>query len=276
MPPVEARERGAGYAGRESVSTRNPHTAAKPIANLSKHLKELARLPLEDRIVGQWKAALGCPLSDEAKSQFCIHAAGKTFNLADVRLWTAHHSRGKIEEKDTGKIHLEFFFDGSPSELEGKEDEFTKAFENMIESQLREVRVAEFRKKLTARRRGHRGGGGVEDGAEGEEGDSEWRSFLKKPIPASDFTIRSMREAGCMLRFLVCQTSLSISASELLGQFCFQEQFPIDGMMQECAVSTKPLPRWVYGMLACSGGFTMITILAWWQVVKASIAPGDI
>ena len=59
-----------------------------------------------------------------------------------------------------------------------------------------------------------------------------------------------------MLRFLVCQTSISISASEalealesasrqVLGQIAFQEHFPIDGIAQEPSKSTKPLPRWV-------------------------------
>jgi len=77
-----------------------------------------------------------------------------------------------------------------------------------------------------------------------------------------------------MLRFLVCQTSLSVSASEVLGQIAFQEHFPIDGVAQEPSKSTKPLPRWVYGLFVCTGGLTTITILAWWQVVRQVTASG--
>eukprot|EP00933_Yihiella_yeosuensis_P022936 TRINITY_DN17950_c0_g2_i4.p1 TRINITY_DN17950_c0_g2~~TRINITY_DN17950_c0_g2_i4.p1 ORF type:complete len:269 (+),score=61.30 TRINITY_DN17950_c0_g2_i4:106-912(+) len=241
------------YHGRESTATRNPHAATKVVS-----AKELAKLSPEDRVLAQWRAASGNPISDEAKTQFCIHALGKTYTLADVRLWKEHHnSQGAAKA-----IYLEFFFDGSPEELGDQQEVFTKAFETMIEQQLQEQRVAEFREKLARRRRG--GGGGEET----EGGDEDWRSFLKKPIPATELSVRSLREAGCMLRFLVCQTSLSISASEVLGQITFQEHFPIDGVEQEPSKSTKPLPRWVYGLAVCTVGMTLITITAWYQVVK--------
>eukprot|EP00439_Symbiodinium_sp_Y106_P016213 s6363_g2.t1 len=88
---------------------------------------------------------------------------------------------------------------------------FKKAFENMIEQQLQEVRLTEFRQRLAARKRGK------QEVSEGGEDDDQWigKSYLKRPVPATELSIRSIREAGCMLRFLVCQTSLSVSASEV-------------------------------------------------------------
>jgi len=230
----------------------------------------------EKRVLAQWNAAYGCPLSDEAKAQFRIHAVGLTFKLADVRLWTNHYQQKKADEN--GTIFLEFFFDGSPEELGDQEDEFKRAFETMIEQQLQEVRLKEFRKRLTARRRGRgsHNSGRSEDGVEGGGGeigsdDGEWREYLQKPVPATELSIRSLREAGCMLRFLVCQTSLSVSASEVLGQIAFQEHFPIDGVAQEPSKSTMPMPKWVYGLAVCTVGVTVITICAWWQIVKVAL-----
>eukprot|EP00429_Kryptoperidinium_foliaceum_P018252 CAMPEP_0176044606 /NCGR_PEP_ID=MMETSP0120_2-20121206/22139_1 /TAXON_ID=160619 /ORGANISM="Kryptoperidinium foliaceum, Strain CCMP 1326" /LENGTH=281 /DNA_ID=CAMNT_0017378011 /DNA_START=67 /DNA_END=912 /DNA_ORIENTATION=- len=267
----------AVYAGRESVSTRNPHSAAISPAELT---KALAKLSPEERILGQWRAAYGCPVSDEAKAQFCIHAVGRTFRLSDVRLWKEHHPLGK-DASNNGTVYLEFFYDGTASELEGHQDEFTKAFEQMIDAQLQERRVVEFRKKLTARRRAGRGVGSASNDldtafAGDDVTDQDWRDYLRKPVPPSEFSIRSFREAGCMLLFLVCQTSLSLSASEVLGQIAFQEHFPIDGKPQEPSKSDKPLPRWVYGMAACTAGMTVVTIYAWWQVVRqVALVGGD-
>lgn len=255
------------YKGRQSTSTRNPHAAAKPVP-----LSELAKLSNDDRIFRQWQAARGCPISDEAKSLFCVQALGQTYTLSDVRLW------GNNKKAD-GLIYLEFFFDGSPEEFVGREDEFKKAFETMVENQLQEVRRSEFKKKLTARRRGvGRKQAEGNDEAAGEDGgsfyydgnDPDWKNFLKTPVPETNLSMRSMREAGCMLRFLVCQTSISVSAAEVLGQITFQEHFPVDGVIQE-SKSTKPLPRWVYGLGCCTMTFTVLSVVAWTKVVSSAI-----
>jgi hypothetical protein len=259
--------RASNYNGRESTSTRNPHAAAKPLPPV----KDLAKLSNEERVMRQWQAAHGCPISDEAKAQICVHALGRTYTLADVRLW--QNQPWQIQKGDV-TVCLEFFFDGSPDEFAGKEDEFKKAFETMVEGQLQEVRRAEFRKKLTARKRGGRKADG-EDGLEGGGGlydidDSEWRKYLKSPLPATNLCIRSMREAGCMLRFLVCQTSISTSAAEVLGQIAFQEHFPVDGVIQE-SKSTKPLPKWVYAVGCCTMTFTVVSLMAWAKVVQTAV-----
>lgn len=250
MTTEDAKQR-AAYSGRQSTSTRNPHTASKAL-----DAKALAKLSVEDRVLAQWRAACGCPISDEAKTQFCIQCLGKTFNLADVRLWQ-HRTPGK---GDQAAVYLEFFFDGSPDEIRDQEEVFKKAFESMIETQLQEQRLTQFRQKLAARRR--------KGQDSGDGGDQEWQSYLKRPVPATELSIRSIREAGCMLRFLVCQTSISIGASEVLGQIAFQEHFPIDGVAQEPSKSTKPMPRWVYGLGACTAFMTVVTITAWYQVVR--------
>jgi len=257
----------AAYKAKTSASTRNPHMATSSSAPQFNHL------PTEDRILAQWQAAFGSPVSDEAKAQFCITAFGMTFNLSDVRIWKQMQTGA-----NKGKIHLEFFFDGSQAEIEDNKDVFVKAFEDMIEAQLQDRRVVEFRKKLTARqRRGKAAAGesGFDEPDADYLNDGDWQQYLKKPVPASDFSLRSFREAGCCLTFLVCQTSLSIGASEVLGQIAFQEHFPIDGKAQDPSKSEKPLPRWVYyaGVSTCV--LTTLALGAWWQVVRqiAFIAP---
>jgi len=267
----------AAYGGRESTSTRNPHSARASVS-----VAQLSKLTPEERIFAQWRAAFGSPVSDEAKAQFTIWTLGKQFSLSDIRLWHEHPKQSATADANVTQrntIFLEFFFDGSPSEVTGHEAEFTEAFERMIEQQLQERRLAEFRQRLTARRRGGRRSGDAEadgeggayagnEGGGGRSSDQDWKEYLKRPVPATELSIRSMREAGCMLRFLVCQTSLSISASELLGQIAFQEHFPIDGVQQEVPLSTKPLPRWIYGLVPCAGAITVLLLLAWWQAMK--------
>lgn len=268
---AQASQHAAAYNSRTSGSTRNPHNAAKVVT-----VTQFAHLDTEDRILAQWRAAFGCPVSDEAKAQFAISALGRTFNLSDVRLWTEQHGTATKGNANKGKIHLEFFFDGSQSELAGNEEVWTKAFENMIERQLQEQRVVEFRKKLATRRRVKAAGAGTVggeasafDGADADSmNDGDWQQYLKKPVPASEFSLRSFREAGCCLTFLVCQTSLSVGASEVLGQISFQEHFPIDGVAQAASASEKPLPRWVYTMGACTAVLTIMTLSAWYQVVR--------
>eukprot|EP00434_Breviolum_minutum_P037658 symbB.v1.2.033400.t2/scaffold4144.1/size43914/2 len=112
MTTEDSKQR-AAYSGRQSTSTRNPHTASKAV-----DVKALAKLSIEDRVLAQWRAACGCPISDEAKTQFRIECLGRTFNLADVRLWQ-NHVPGKGSQ---ASIYLEFFFDGSPDELEDQEE----------------------------------------------------------------------------------------------------------------------------------------------------------
>jgi len=254
------------YVGRESKSTRNPHSAALPATTVNAKLSSLSP---EDRVLAQWRASFGCPISDEAKAQFCIEACDHSFRLSDVRLWHEHHPDGK--SGNNGTVYLEFFFDGTPAEIEGRHEEFTKAFERMLEQQLQEQRIVHFRQKLTARKRKN-AIAKVDDEASVEDqgdntGDDDWSRYLKTPVPATELSIRSMREAGCCLRFLVCQTSLSTSASEVLGQIAFHEHFPVDGVIQ-ASTSSKPLPRWVYGLMTCTAGMTTVALVAWWQVVR--------
>jgi len=255
----------AGYAGRESASTRNPHSAkSTPDKMTAAQVKELTALSPDERILAQWRAACGCPLSDEAKAQFCVNACERAFRLADVRLWQENHPQRGFKEK--GSICLEFFFDGYPDEIEGKDEEFKRAFEEMVSQQLQDRRIADFRRKLAARKRR---GVSADDEGDGivEGGDDTWNSFLHTPVPETELSIRSLREAGCMLRFIVIQTSVSTGAAEALGQVAFQEHFPIDGIAQEPSKSEMPLPQWVYGALAFTLVLMAITILAWWKTL---------
>jgi len=261
------------YAARVSNSTRNPHSAGK-----GRTPEELAKLSPAERVLVQWRTAFGCPVSDEAKAQFSIECLGHTFSLADIRLWLEHHPQRNGKEQVTDNVHLEFFFDGMLSEIADDPTVFESAFKDMIERQLQEKRVVEFRNKLAARRRGTAGAAQAEDAESGGrasssgDDDKEWRSYLHTPATPSNLFLRSTREAGCMIRFLVCQTSLSRSASEELGQIAFQEHFPIDGKAQELPVATKPLPTWVY----CAGFIAVLLVLltffTFWTAFKKVMA----
>jgi len=263
------------YVGRKSESTRNPH-AARP----TRRTKPLAALGPEERVLEQWRQSTGCPVSDEAKVQFQVHALENVHRLADVRLWTEHHEKTSKRVQDTGVIYLEFFYDGSPQDYLDNQDIFTKAFEQMIERQLQERRIFEFRQKFAARRRGgqtSRRDARTEDASEGGgevvDDEVDWKEYLKKPVPATNLSVRALREAGCCLTFLVVQTSLSISACEVLGQITFQEHFPIDGVAQEEVKTDKPLPWWVKWMYAFAAILTFITLYAWWQVMRSTFFP---
>jgi len=295
MAPWDALKHSEAYSGRKSESTRNPHSGlSKP----SRKTKVLSKLCTEERVLEQWRRAAGEPVSDNSKVQFQVHClptgmtdqTAKTYNfpgnvhrLADVRLWTEHHEKSSKKVKDTGTIYLEFFFDGTPESYEGNQDVFIKAFEQMVENQLQESRVVEFRKRFAARRRGglskrdvvpeDAGEGGGEGGTVLVEDDSEWKQYLNRPVPATDLSVRSLREAGCMLSFLVVQTSLSVSAAEIMGQITFNEHFPIDGKDQEMPTCEKPMPKWAHGLMLCTGLLGTITLFAWWQAVKVAMYP---
>lgn len=281
MAETDSSKHKEAYSGRKSESTRNPHQA-----RAARPTKDTSSLCPEERILEQWRQANGAPVSDEAKIQFQVQARDKTHRLADVRLWSEHHdSKASKKVKDTGTIFLEFFFDGTPSDYADDEGVFTSAFEQMIESQLQERRIIEFRQKFATRRRNLGGKArsataDTEDSIEGgssetsAEDSREWKEYLKKPVPATNLSVRSLREAGCCISFLVCQTSLSISASEVLGQIAFQEFFPIDGKPQELPKCDKPMPRWVYPMIGCTAVMSVMTLFAWWQIMRQAVFPG--
>jgi hypothetical protein len=280
-PEVEEATRSAlghreAYAARKSKSTRNPHSAKK-----GRPLEELMKLKFEERILVQWRQAFGCPISDEAKAQFTIECLGHTFQLADVRLWLERHPQKGRQELNTRVVYLEFFFDGMLAEIQEDPAVFSKAFEDLIEKQLQAHRRKQFKSKLAARRRAveARDAKAVTTSVEDAEGgsskqddfadDRKWQAFLHRPVEPLELVVQSTREAGCMIRFIVCQTSISVSAAEQLGQLAFPEHFPIDGKEQELSVSTKPLPRWVY----CVGFFTAIYTLVATLILIAAFKP---
>merc|ERR1712137_1500126 len=144
-------------------------------------------------------------------------------------------------------VFLEFFFDGGVEDLgENGEQIFINALEAMIKHELQESRVEEFRRRLATRRR--QADHSLEDFEASDKitEDGGWQKFLKTPMPATELSVRALRDAGCMIRFIVAQTSISISAAEVMGQACFHEYFPIDGVPQMAPESTMPLPKWVH------------------------------
>jgi len=221
----------------------------------------------EERVLAQWKAASGSPISDEAKTQFSVTCKGRNFIVGDIRIWRAQNQN--ITSKNS--LHLEFFYDGCTSDLgDNGVEEFSRAFETMVEEQLRERRVSEFRRKLAAtkRRRGTRetqDSEGLEGGGDCN-GEDDWKAYLNQPIPSADVAVRSYRDAGCCISFLVVQTSISISAAEGLGQVAFPEHFPVDGKAQDIPESTMQKPRWTLGLAICTILMLLCTVFAWYQV----------
>lgn len=252
------------YANRQSNSTRNPHSSRTLV-----DVAALRRMEPEERVLAQWNAASGSPISDEAKTQFSVTVKGRNFMLGDIRLW--RNQNQNISNRSS--VHLEFFYDGSTGDLsDGGTEEFNRQFENMVEEQLRERRVQEFRRKLQAtnRRRTARDpkdSEGLEGGNDGDAiGEDEWKSYLKQPIPSADVAVRAYRDAGCCISFLVVQTSISISAAESLGQVAFPEHFLVDGKAQDVPESTMQRPRWLTSLVLCTIFMTICTIFAWYQV----------
>lgn len=258
------------YIGRQSSSTRNPHSATTTVDATA-----LCHLSYEERVLEQWKAASGSPISDQAKTQFSVTVKGRNFIVGDIRLWS-HHNQN-ISSKSS--LHLEFFYDGSQSDLgDNGPAEFSSAFESMVEEQLRERRVMEFRNKLKATKR-RRGAQEAKEDAEGLEGggdcggEDDWKAFLNQPIPSADVAVRSYRDAGCCISFLVVQTSISISAAEGLGQVAFPEHFPVDGKAQEIPESTMQRPKWMMSLAICTFLMVICTVFAWYQVAVQLLAP---
>jgi hypothetical protein len=229
----------------------------------------------EQRVFVQWQAASGSPISDEAKTQFSVTCKGRNFMVGDIRLWREQNQN--IASRSS--LQLEFFYDGSTGDLgENGAQEFSSAFEVMVEERLRECRVAEFRRKLAAtkRRRGVRESNdseGLEGGGDCG-GEDDWKSYLKQPIPSADVAVRSYRDAGCCISFLVVQTSISISAAENLGQVAFPEHFLVDGKVQDIPESTMPRPRWTLHLALCTIFMLICTVFAWYQVAVQMMA-GD-
>jgi len=80
------------------------------------------------------------------------------------------------------------------------------------------------------------------------EKDDEWRKLLQgSSIPETQLKVASFRKAGCMLHFVVAQTSISLAAAETLGQLVFPEYFPVDGLgiLEPPIPSIWSMPRWV-------------------------------
>merc|ERR1712224_785619 len=85
-------------------------------------------------------------------------------------------------------------------------------------------------------------------------------------IPSADVAVRSYRDAGCMISFLVVQTSISISAAEALGQVAFPEHFPVDGKLQDVPDSGMQRPWWMNSMVLCTVIMVVCPLFAWYQV----------
>lgn len=301
-----------------SLATRNPHVAfaspskeKKPAAEkvlqkigLGKHFTE------KERVTSQWTKASGCPISDDAKNRFTFStnpgSEGHKFVLADVRLWkeAERQQPGAKGGESDGSISLEFFFDGELGDIPD-EASFTRSFDEIIELQLQERRMLTFREKfarrqtqMRSRKKGQAlggttasaGGGGselLEDPetartsketlADSDE-EQEWQNYLKSKVPETRLAVRAFRESGCMLRFVCVQTSLSVGASDVLGQVCFPEYFPVDGRPQTLVEDLKAFDfflTWHWALfMVFFVLFGVAALYAWYKTISEAFYIG--
>jgi hypothetical protein len=169
-----------------------------------------------------------------AKKLFTLIVKDVKFSLADVRIVREHSS-----DPERG-LSLEFFFDGSCAD----EDlpEFNRAFEKKVEEQLQERRMAAFRHKLAARKRGMK--------EEEELDDDNWSAYLSQRVDPTQLEIQACREAGCMLIFTGIRASLSVSACVTLGEVAFPEYFlpPKEAELSLAEEKLRKLPKWLWCM----------------------------
>lgn len=238
-----------------SASTRNPHSARKQPTEL----KVLLSKPYDERVRLQWQTSNGCPISDEAKTAFIInhvHQEKPTqYNLADIRIWSR-----PIGSPDT--IALELFFDG-PSLQE--ERRFIQMFEAKLEAVLKEKRMRNMREKQGLKRRL----APVTEDGESDSAIELTTTFVDSDFPDTQLKVESFREAGCMLNFIVVQTTVSLGASETLGQLVFPEHFPVEGLGQyvEKAVPWKDMPWWYWFLVLLLVITVGSTLVAWGQAL---------
>jgi len=240
---------GNHYMKKLSASTRNPHSARKPPIEL----KVLLSKKYDERVRLQWQASSGCPISDEAKAAFIINHVHKEkpcqYQLADIRIWSR-----PISSADN--ISLELFFDGLPLQEERR---FMQMFEAKLEAVLKEKRMLNIKEKQGVKRR---------HAVTSEEGESEVElttKFADSEFPDTQLKVESFREAGCMLHFIVVQTTISIDAAETLGQLVFPEHFPVEGLGQyvEKSVPWRDMPCWFWFLVFLLGITLIATVVAW-------------
>ena len=224
-----------------SWRSKNPHSAFGSPAAISE--VEMRELSFEKRIRKQWENCAGCPVDEDFKEKFVVRVSDKKFVIADMRIW-----QYKLQTStDLGTdIPIEFFFDGSESEIEDKQA-FIDSFQRLLENVVQERRIGEFRNKLASKSGAgmrKRGGGSVAttgfemdsnslrqplareetestmDGFDALEGgaffessergnEDSWKHFLAKDYEGTGLRVEGFRDAGCVLIFVVAQSTLS-------------------------------------------------------------------
>ena len=128
-----------------SFGAKNPHAALTKPTQIE--LTDMS-LPFHTRIQKQWNSCCGAPIDDDFKKKFIAKVycpetkRDKNFVIADIRLWKL------ADNLNDNSVALEFFFDGCVDELPSQEA-FSQAFEKLLEDQIQERRMNEFRNKLT-------------------------------------------------------------------------------------------------------------------------------
>ena len=120
----------------------------------------MRELSFEKRIRKQWENSSGSPIDEDFKEKFVVRVGDKNFIIADIRIW--QYRMTGTQELGT-EVPIEFFFDGSESEITDKAV-FIANFQKLLEDVVQERRIGEFRQQLAGKSSGgmrKRGGGGA-------------------------------------------------------------------------------------------------------------------
>jgi hypothetical protein len=164
---------------------------------------------------------------------------GKKFPLADVRLL--------IPPTSDELVNLEFFFDGEVQDLEQQESEFIMLAISRI-TELYATSLREQVSEMVKNKNAH-----------------EIKNLTTNIKP---FTPNTIRDAGCMLRFVAVRLSLEPRIAAFVGREVFPEEF---GGQIDPNDDEGKLPAWFsLVVMACIVAFASV-VFAWSRIISKAL-----
>jgi hypothetical protein len=221
-----------------SLLTENPHNKPKT-CECTKH--KVALLPLLPRTMKIFEHTRGQPISNRSKKSFELVHNSNTLPLADVRLLMPPAT-------PQGLVNLEFFFDGEVKDLTSE-----AAFVEAVIAHVTQMYAASVRPLLTQ---------AIQDGNRSKIDEIKTMKILIQP-----FIPNTIRDAGCMLRFVAVRLSLEHRIAAFVGREVFPEEFGGEADAED----DRPLPRWFSLLvLACLVAFLAV-VFAWGNILMKAI-----
>ena len=221
-----------------SLTTNNPHTKKNTCKCTTHKIHTLAILPRTCKLYEHTK---GQAISIRSKEKFQVSHNGRDFPFADVRVLSPSASA-------EGLVNLEFFFDGEIKDL-SSEQEFIEA----VISHVSNLYTTALRAQLT------------------EAIEHRNKKFIDEiktaQVTITEFKPNTIRDAGCMLRFVAVRLALEPRIAAFVGKEVFPEDFGGEADLED----DRPLPRWFSVLiLACLVAFVAV-VFAWGQILKKAL-----